>query len=299
MNRTILSVTSLFLVLLSVPAAAQHHMSNWVYRNATDTTIVRCWTDSLTVMGIAPNSMSMMMMPDSMYMRIDLMNMDSLHIPHDSTFIGWCRVQAGRDSMYFDMMNGDSMYGTHNMMQFMKGVSCQFHWDSLMSDSMHRHWRPTGICGWNGYSWVALGGIGAGNTVSLASSQLYSAFAFVGTPSTATFVSQDGVSRISFRLDQNYPNPFNPNTTISYALPARSQVTLIVFNALGQRVVELVNGAKEAGYHLVRFDGSGLASGVYFYRLSVSPLARRDLVTTERDGQAGNSVQTKKLLLLR
>ena len=102
-----------------------------------------------------------------------------------------------------------------------------------------------------------------------------------------------------FILDQNYPNPFNPLSTIRYGLPQRSQVTLTVFITLGQQVAVLQNGVQGPGYHEVRFDGSGLASGVYFYRLSVSPLARRDPVTQERDGQAGTFVQTRKLLLLR
>ncbi len=86
----------------------------------------------------------------------------------------------------------------------------------------------------------------------------------------------------SFRLEQNYPNPFNPSTTIRYALPQRSHVTLMVFNTLGQRIATLVNDEVEAGYHEVRFDGAGLASGVYFYRL-----------------QAGDFVQTRKLCLIR
>jgi hypothetical protein len=86
----------------------------------------------------------------------------------------------------------------------------------------------------------------------------------------------------TFSLFQNYPNPFNPSTTIRYALPGRSNVTLAVLNMLGQQVATLVNGEIEAGHHEVQFDAPGLASGVYFYRL-----------------QAGGYTQTRKLLLVR
>lgn len=86
----------------------------------------------------------------------------------------------------------------------------------------------------------------------------------------------------NYQLSQNYPNPFNPSTTISYAIPTRSIVTLSVFNTLGQKVAELVNSEKEAGSYEVTFDASGLASGVYLYRL-----------------QAGNFVQAKKLVVMK
>jgi N-acetylneuraminic acid mutarotase len=81
-------------------------------------------------------------------------------------------------------------------------------------------------------------------------------------------------------LDQNYPNPFNPSTTIRYGLPHKSAVQLTVFNTLGQQVSILQNGEMEAGYHEVKFDGTGLSSGVYFYRL-----------------RTGGFVETKKLML--
>ena len=85
-----------------------------------------------------------------------------------------------------------------------------------------------------------------------------------------------------YSLEQNYPNPFNPSTIIKYELPKTSVVRLSVYDLLGREVSVLVNERKDAGVHEVKFDGSNLASGVYFYRL-----------------QAGDFVQSKRLLLLK
>jgi hypothetical protein len=97
-----------------------------------------------------------------------------------------------------------------------------------------------------------------------------------------TGVSNGNAIPAGFTLTQNYPNPFNPSTTIRYGLPNRAHVTLTVFNSLGQQVATLVNETQDPGYHDVRFDGSNLASGVYFYRI-----------------QAGTFIQAKKFVLLR
>ncbi len=70
-----------------------------------------------------------------------------------------------------------------------------------------------------------------------------------------------------FLLSQNYPNPFNPTTQISFAIPNASQVNISVYNVLGQKVAEIVNQSMDAGIHTVKFDGSELVSGFYFYRL--------------------------------
>lgn len=84
----------------------------------------------------------------------------------------------------------------------------------------------------------------------------------------------------NYSLEQNYPNPFNPSTSIRYALPQGSHVLLEVYNVIGQRVATLVDENQGAGYHDVRFSGSSLPSGVYFYRLT-----------------AGGFVKTMKMVL--
>ena len=74
----------------------------------------------------------------------------------------------------------------------------------------------------------------------------------------------------SFKLEQNYPNPFNPATQITYYIPVDSHVKLKVFNVLGNEVATLVDEEKPAGEYSVKFNASGLSSGVYIYRLQTN-----------------------------
>jgi hypothetical protein len=72
-----------------------------------------------------------------------------------------------------------------------------------------------------------------------------------------------------FRLLQNYPNPFNPTTEIKFSLQETGNALLEVYNLMGQKVATIYDGIAEAGrYYSLRVDGAGLASGLYFYRLS-------------------------------
>ncbi len=72
----------------------------------------------------------------------------------------------------------------------------------------------------------------------------------------------------TFELEQNYPNPFNPSTVIQYGLPRESDVTLDVYNIVGELVARLVDERQSAGRHRVTFDAAGLATGLYVYRLN-------------------------------
>ncbi len=89
----------------------------------------------------------------------------------------------------------------------------------------------------------------------------------------AAVTSEETVSPASFHLAQNFPNPFNPTTTIRFSTPSAGKVKLTVYNLYGEVVKTLVNGEMAAGYHLATFDGSDLASGVYFCRLEAGELS--------------------------
>jgi predicted extracellular nuclease len=99
---------------------------------------------------------------------------------------------------------------------------------------------------------------------------------------TGVAIMRENLIPDSYTLSQNYPNPFNPATTIKYALPVGGNVTLKVYNGLGQEIETLVNMTQQAGTYTVSFDASKYASGMYLYRIS-----------------AGSFAQVKKMMLVK
>lgn len=88
----------------------------------------------------------------------------------------------------------------------------------------------------------------------------------VGTPS-------------KYVLSQNYPNPFNPVTKIDFEVPQDSKVTMKVYDITGKEITTLFSGVKSAGFHTVQFDGNGLSTGIYFYRLTASANGQETVIT--------------------
>ncbi|HEY5123477.1 MAG TPA: choice-of-anchor J domain-containing protein [Ignavibacteria bacterium] len=103
---------------------------------------------------------------------------------------------------------------------------------------------------------------------------------FVGNPNSITNLGTGIPTK--YELEQNYPNPFNPSTSIKFAIPKASDVKITVFNMLGQVVSVPVNENKIAGFYEVKFNGSNLASGSYYYRI-----------------EAGNFLETRKMMLIK
>ena len=83
----------------------------------------------------------------------------------------------------------------------------------------------------------------------------------------ATGIADHEIHPEGFRLSQNYPNPFNPVTTISFSVPYRSYVRLVLVNLLGKEVMNIADGMFQPGEHHIRLNASSLASGVYFYKM--------------------------------
>jgi hypothetical protein len=103
------------------------------------------------------------------------------------------------------------------------------------------------------------------------------------TSGGSTAVSEGKIMRpTSFSLEQNYPNPFNPATNIAFTLPAKSFVSLKIFDVIGREIATVVSEELSSGPHAYTWNAGALGSGVYFYRL-----------------QAGSFIETKKLILIK
>jgi hypothetical protein len=112
-------------------------------------------------------------------------------------------------------------------------------------------------------------------------------FSYINFDLVTTDVKSENHSPVNFELKQNYPNPFNPTTTIKYSIPQNPDnklvnVSIKIFDVLGNEITEIVNEEKSSGDYEVSFDAKSLPSGIYFYEL-----------------QAGNNLSAKKMLILK
>jgi len=185
------------------------------------------------------------------------------------TLIG-CDISASsgtlaKVSSALQLMNGEL---THS--QKMTGTSVQFTWIPTVTGAH--------VLYATGARTSKSGGWGHANDYSV-----------TVTPAGLAGIDQEETPAV-FSLGQNFPNPFNPSTTIGFTIPQSSEVSLTVMSLIGEKVATLVSGRMDRGTHAIRWNASGVPSGMYFYRLE----ARQG---TEAGGQA--FVETRKLVLLK
>lgn len=125
--------------------------------------------------------------------------------------------------------------------------------------------------------------VAATNTVAFEANAIVGSVTDPVVLSDTVPVAEEAISLpTTFALDANYPNPFNPETVIRYAVPEAIAVEVVVYDVLGREVMTLVNEEQQAGRYTLTFDGSGLSSGVYVYRM-----------------KAGSFVQSHRMVLLK
>jgi hypothetical protein len=154
---------------------------------------------------------------------------------------------------------------------------------SLSKNSLSKHWEKIGFAEGSGttteltaYSFADKN-IPTGNVY-----YRLKQIDFDGTFEYSNYIEIEVLSPAEFMLYQNFPNPFNPSTMIQYQLALNSNVTLKIYDALGNEVSTLLNEYQPAGTYQIEYNPAGLTSSVYFYQL-----------------KADNFIQTKKMLLLK
>jgi hypothetical protein len=168
-----------------------------------------------------------------------------------------------------------------------------FIWGLIMGPSLAPSQTP-GIHWWSldggfqyspgsGVAVIATGGQNAAGVMQGDNLRLTAGFlAHPGTGAAVLGIPADPGLPAEFSLAQNFPNPFNPTTLVRYQLPVVSEIRLSIFDLLGREVDVPVHGVQPPGTYEVRWNAAGMASGVYFYRLT-----------------AGDFVQTRKMVVVK
>jgi hypothetical protein len=146
-----------------------------------------------------------------------------------------------------------------------------------------KEFQKIGFVGGNGttsqksfYSFVDQSAVSAKQYYRLKQIDLDGAFKYSST------VEVDLTIPETFSLSQNYPNPFNPTTTLSFGLPVESEISLAIYNSVGELVKVAAKGIYQAGNHSINFNASDLTSGIYYYNLKAVGTNGKEFVKTAK-----------------
>ena len=151
---------------------------------------------------------------------------------------------------------------------------------SLIADSI--------LSGTNAFQWHVSSNLPQDSAYKVMISSISNSSLFSLSNSTFSISSSvTGVNELnntvnSYELSQNYPNPFNPSTAIQYSIPQESHVRIDVYNVIGQKIITLVDGMKKPGNYEIRWNGSNLSSGVYFYSINATGIKGENFFTIKK-----------------
>jgi hypothetical protein len=207
-------------------------------------------------------------MHDSLFCQIMETRPGGMSLPGtESAFAGY------EIDFFFARMMGGGMgnMGCGEHMEFGSSANLQFHYTDTELQSKNIVESTVQVKYWDTHSnsWIIISDAAldmANNTISFSTDDIGNFYILTGDSPTSIKNTNDLIVE-DYALLQNYPNPFNPSTSIEFYIGERSNVSLSVFNLLGQKIDDLVNEQMEPGIYNVSFDASGLASGVYLYQL--------------------------------
>lgn len=256
-----------------------HHFGGgWIFRNMSQAQHIYAFTDPEDMMQVNPGWHQMGggghhggMMPDTLFCQ--LLELYPQNIPNTSNQ----NLFAGYEIGLFNPNGQNNMWmggGCGNHMNFGNNVQFQMHYNDIQLQGFNINENTIKAKYWDDQSssWVQVGGATvntSNNTISFATDEVSNFVILTGDAITAS-VNEPNTNVVrGFTLKQNYPNPFNLVTTIEFELMKDANVVLTVYNVLGKKINEIVNKDLDAGNYSFHFDGSGLASGTYFYELNV------------------------------
>ena len=211
-----------------------------------------------------------MMQPDSFFCQ--MLELYPQNIPNAQNQNRFAGFELGIYSPNGQNSMGNGGKGGGHM-NFNSSVKYQFHFSNKQLELYGINKNSVQAKYWDDQtsSWVTVSDAVldvSNNTISFSSTSVNNYVILTGESTTQ--IEQSGVtsSPSDFQLNQNYPNPFNPSTTINFSLAKDVHVILSVYNALGQKVAEIINRNMDAGNHSINFNASNLSSGIYFYELN-------------------------------
>lgn len=252
-----------------------HLGGGWIYKDMTTPQHIQTPFDPMDWMNVNPGwhqggGGHHGMMPDTLFCQmLELFPQNIPNSGNENIFAGYELGMFAHDSSNMMWQGG---CGGHTM--FGSSAQFQFHYNDIQIQGFNIDENSVKAKYWDSHNnaWIEITGAvvdPVNNTVSFSESQISNYIVLTGTESPTSISEPERLIADGFVLRQNYPNPFNPATTIEFLLREDAHVVLSVYNALGQKLLTLLDEPMTAGTHQQTFDGKHLPSGIYFYQLKV------------------------------